>query len=78
MIPIGWALVYLYFNLPVAMILFGGAVGSLLLFIVVFTVLDIKYRREQFFKSGIVYDVAFWISVTSIAAVGVYGIIGLL
>jgi manganese transport protein len=78
LIPIGWALVYLYIDLPVAMILFGGAVGSLLLFIVVYTVVDIKYRRIQFFKSGIVYDTAFWISVLSIVLVGIYGISALL
>jgi manganese transport protein len=73
-IPLVWALVFLFMKIPLAMILFGGAVGSVLLFLVVFAVLHIKYRRIQHFKSSVLYDTAFWISVLSILAVGVYGI----
>jgi manganese transport protein len=73
-IPLVWALFYLFVNLPVAMILFGGAVGSVMLFLIVFTALHIKYRRVQPFRSSLVYDVFFWISVISILSVGVYGI----
>lgn len=76
-LPIGWALSYLFINLPLTMILFGGAVGSIMLFLVVFTVLDIKYRRTRVFKSSFLYDLAFWISVVSILAVGVYGVMHL-
>jgi manganese transport protein len=77
LIPMGWALSFMFINLPVAMILFGGAVGSVLLFLVVFAVLHIKYKRVQFFTSGKLYDFAFWISVVSIIAVGLYGIYNL-
>jgi manganese transport protein len=56
------------------MILFGGAVGSVMLFLVVFAVLHVKYGRPQFFKSSLLYDIVFWISVASILAVGVYGV----
>lgn len=73
-IPIGWALSYLFINLPLAMILFGGAVGSVMLFLVVFAVLHVKYGRPQFFTSGLMYDIVFWISVISILAVGAYGV----
>lgn len=74
-VPIAWALSFLFINLPVTMILFGGAVGSVMLFVIVFTALHLKYSRVQYFKSGIAYDVAFWVSVISIVAVGAYGIL---
>jgi manganese transport protein len=73
-IPVGWALSYLFINLPLAMILFGGAVGSVMLFLVVFAVLHVKYGRPQYFKPNLLYDIVFWISVVSILAVGVYGV----
>lgn len=77
--PTAWALIYLYIELPVAMILFGGAVGSIMLFLVVFAAVHIRYGRLQIIESGgKLYDVAFWISTISILMVGVYGISGLL
>lgn len=76
-IPLAWAATYLFINLPVIMILFGGAVGSVLLFLVVYAALCIKYSRDNFMGTGIPYNIAFWISILSILAVGVYGIMGL-
>jgi manganese transport protein len=73
--PVLWALVYLYIDLPVLMVLFGGLVGSFMLFIVVAGALHFKYGRPQLIGPGRLYDVAFWISVISICAVGVYGIV---
>jgi Mn2+/Fe2+ NRAMP family transporter len=76
--PTAWASAYMFIELPVFMILFGGVVGSILLFIIVFAVLHTKYFRLQTVKSGLLYDAAFWASVVSIIAVGVYGVSGLL
>lgn len=76
--PTAWALIYLYMELPVVMILFGGAVGSVMLFLVVFAAVHIRYGRVRIIESGgKLYDVAFWISTISILMVGVYGISGL-
>jgi len=73
--PTAWTLTYLYIELPVVMILFGGAVGSVMLFLIVFAVLHIKYYREQIINSrSALYNIAFWVSVVSIVLVGIYGL----
>jgi Mn2+/Fe2+ NRAMP family transporter len=73
--PTAWALTYMFIKLPVVMILFGGAVGSVMLFLIVFAALHIKYTRFSAIKaSGPLYNVAFWASILSIFLVGVYGL----
>lgn len=69
-----WAFAFLFVNLPLTMILFGGAVGSIMLLMVVFAALHIKYARRNSFRSSRAYDVAFLVSVMSIAAVAIYGL----
>src|SRR5690606_31971362 len=73
-IPFMWAIVYLFIDMLVIMILFGGIVGSVLLFIIVFAVIHFRYKRVQVFPPGLLYDVVLWISIVSIIGVGVYGI----
>lgn len=75
--PAIWALAYLFLELPVFMILFGGAVGSVMLFLIVFAAVHIRYGRPQIFRSGAFYDAAFWVSTVSILLVGIYGVWGL-
>lgn len=76
--PATWAITYLFIELPVVMILFGGAVGSVMLFLIVFAVLHIKYYRPKIIESpGAFYEIAFWISIVSIILVGIYGLAGL-
>jgi hypothetical protein len=73
--PMAWALTYLFIELPVVMILFGGAVGSVMLFLIVFAALHMKYTRVSEVRgSGPLYNAAFWVSVVSIVLVGVYGV----
>ena len=72
--PVAWAFMFLLINMPVFMILSGGLIGSVLLFIVVFAALHFRKERKQILPSGIFYNIFFWISVASILAVGVYGI----
>ncbi len=73
--PTAWALTYLFIELPVVMILFGGAVGSVMLFLIVFAALHIKYQRKHLMKtSSGLYNAAFWVSVVSIFLVGIYGV----
>lgn len=73
--PFLWAMVYLFIELPVLMILSGGVIGSFLLLIVVFAAYDFKYNRIQIVRSGRLYDVAFWVSVVSIITVAIYGVV---
>lgn len=73
--PTAWAVTYLFIELPVVMILFGGAVGSVMLFLIVFAALHMKYTRISAIRaSGPLYNLAFWMSVISIVLVGVYGV----
>lgn len=76
--PAAWALTYLFIELPVMMILFGGAVGSVMLFLIVFAVLHVRYYREQIMlPKSTFYEVALWVSIVSIILVGIYGLSGL-
>jgi len=72
--PACWAAIYLYIKLPVLMVLFGGLVGSFMLFIVMIGAIHFKYGRTQLRASSVNYTIAFWISIASIFAVGLYGI----
>lgn len=76
--PAAWAVTYLFIELPVVMILFGGAVGSVMLFLIVFAALHIKYFRPRIIETaGPFYNASFWVSIISIILVGVYGLYGL-
>jgi len=72
--PALWVAMYLYIELPVIMVLFGGLVGSFMLFVVMLGAIHFKYGRRQFLPSGSFYTIAFWISVMSIFLVAIYGI----
>ncbi len=73
--PFAWALTYLLIKLPVFMVLTGGVVGSLILFLVVGVAIHFRYRRlPASLAPGPAYDLAFWLSVISILLVGIYGL----
>jgi len=75
-IPVLWALLYVFIRLPVLMVITGGIVGSFLLFLVVFAVIQFRYvRLDPQFKPGFLYDLFLWISILSILGVGALGII---
>ncbi len=76
-IPLIWATMFLFIKLPVLMIISGGIVGSVLLFIIVFAAIQFYRRRAAFMPSGILYKIAFAVSVLSIIIVGIYGLIQL-
>lgn len=74
-IPLLWALTFIFIKLPVLMVITGGIVGSLLLFLVVFAVINFRYRRlHPSFIPGIGYDMVLWLSICSILGVGALGI----
>lgn len=73
--PILWGSFFLFIEMPVLMVLTGGIVGSLILFLVVFAALHFRYKQTpERFRPNKIYDIIFWVSVLSIAWVGIYGI----
>ena len=72
--PFTWAFMYLFIDSPVFMVLSGGVVGSVMLFIVIYAALYFRYKETQAFESSVLYDIAFWISIMSIFGVGIYGV----
>ncbi|MFP4096556.1 MAG: Nramp family divalent metal transporter [Cyclobacteriaceae bacterium] len=73
--PLVWALLFLFIQLPVLMILVGGFVTSILLLIVVYAALYFRYRRlPQALRPSVLYDLALLLSAVVISAVGVYSI----
>ena len=76
-IPMLWAIMYFFINLPVIMIVSGGIVGSVLLFVIVFAAIQFRNERVQFMPSGILYNTTFVISVLSIISIAVYGLVQL-
>lgn len=78
-IPLLWATLFVFIQLPVLMVISGGIVGSFLLFLVVFAVIQFRYvRLHPYFKPGISYDLVLWLSILSILGVGALGIIKLI
>ncbi len=75
--PALWVTMYFTINLPVLMILSGGIVGSVLLIIVCYAAIHFKYQRRLDPASSIVYNVFFWLSITSILFVASYGLYSL-
>jgi len=70
-----WAIAYLIVKMPVFMVLSGGIVGSVILFIVVYVALVMRYKRlPQSLNPGRLYDIIFWLSAIVIAMIGVYSL----
>ena len=76
-IPLIWATSYLFINLPVFMIISGGIVGSVLLFVIVYAAIQFRNWRARFLPSGIFYNIIFVISILSIISIGLYGLVQL-
>lgn len=72
--PAIWVIMYLWISLPVLMVLFGGLIGSFMLFVVMIGAIHFKYGREQLLPSGKFYTITFWVSIISIFVVSIYGI----
>lgn len=73
--PFAWAVAFLVIKLPVFMVLTGGIVGSVILFLVVYVAIHFRYYRlPPTLRPTLLYDVGFWISAAAIVMVGVYGV----
>lgn len=78
-VPFLWALSFVVIQLPVFMVITGGIVGSFLLFLIIYAIINFRYFRIQpSFKPSILYDLILWISILSIMGVGLLGILKLL
>lgn len=77
-LPLIWALLFVFIQLPVVMVLSGGIVGSMMLFIIVLAVLHFRYvRLHPVFRPSRWYDSVLWLSILAIVWLGVYGLIRL-
>jgi hypothetical protein len=77
--PASWAIVYLTFRSPAYMVIVGGVITMVILFVVVFAAIDFRYRRlDKRLRPSIWFDLWLWLSITSIGAVGIYGVVKLL
>jgi Mn2+/Fe2+ NRAMP family transporter len=75
-IPVLWMLAFLFMQLPTIMVMIGGVVGSVLLIVVVIAGIAFRKTNKSFgLPSGIVPELLFWLSVLSIAAVAIYGLV---
>ena len=75
-IPVLWMLAFLFMQLPTFMVMIGGVVGSVLLIVVVIAGIAFRKTNKSFgLPSGIVPELLFWLSVLSIAAVAIYGLV---
>lgn len=75
-IPILWMLAFLFMQLPTVMVMIGGVVGSVLLIVVVIAGIAFRKTNKSFgLPSTFVPEMLFWLSVLSIAAVAIYGLV---
>ncbi len=75
-IPVLWAIMFAFIKLPVVMVISGGIAGSFLLLVVIYAVLNFRYRHlVEAFIPGKLYDFILWLSVFSILTVAIYGVI---
>lgn len=74
LLPVCWALAYLFISMPVLMIISGGIVGSALLLIIIFATLYFRYRGRSGLKNNLIFDSFLWLSISSILLVAVYGL----
>lgn len=75
LIPLSWAGTFLFVEQPVIMVIAGGVATSIILLLVVYAAVYFRYWQTlPALQPGILYQVAFWISVLAIIAVAVYGV----
>jgi len=78
-VPAAWSALFLLIKAPVFMVTVGGIATSVLLLIVMAAAIHFRYRRlSRDLDPGRAFDVWLWLSILTIAFIGVYGIITLL
>jgi Mn2+/Fe2+ NRAMP family transporter len=73
--PVIWTILFLKMKEPVLMIVVGGIGTSLMLLLVVYVALHLRYRRLPVeLRPSRAYDLWLWLSVVAIIAVGIYSV----
>lgn len=74
--PIGWVCLFLFVNMPVMMVIFGGVVTSVILLLIIYVAFDFRYRQTpKSFIPSKWYDLGLWISIVVILSVAIYGVV---
>ena len=74
-LPLLWATMFVFIELPVMMVIVGGIVGSVLLLLVVIATLHFRYKRTlPAFIPSKLQDMILLLSVLTIAWVAIYGL----
>ena len=76
--PLLWLVAFFFIRLPMIMILTGGLVGSVLLLLVAYAAVWFRYVKNIRLQQSATRDMLLWLSVVSIAVIGVYGLIKIL
>jgi manganese transport protein len=75
-LALSWGASFVWLGKPVSMVVWGGIATAVILLEVVVAVLHFRYRRTRSqLIPGRFYDAALWISVTSILALAIYGLL---
>ena len=77
-VPLIWAGLFIFIKLPVLMVVSGGIIGSFILILVVFSVINLRwFRQEKAFHPSNWYDFMLILSIFSIFLIGVYSLVQL-
>ncbi|MES2794330.1 MAG: Nramp family divalent metal transporter [Bacteroidota bacterium] len=74
--PLIWAILFIFINLPVLMVISGGIIGSFILILVVVATINFRYVRQPAeFRPSKLYDLILLLSIVSIFSIAVYGLV---
>ncbi|MCB0664544.1 MAG: Nramp family divalent metal transporter [Saprospiraceae bacterium] len=74
--PFLWAIIFLFIKLPVAMVIAGGIITSIILLLVIWVVIHLRYKQLPLeFRPKSSYDILLWISIIVTLVIALYGII---
>ena len=77
-LPLLWAILFLFIKAPVYMVMAGGISLTLLLIIVIYAAILFRYRwLKTEIRPGKAYDLFLWISILAISGVGVFTVYSL-
>jgi Mn2+/Fe2+ NRAMP family transporter len=77
-IPVGWLALFVFVQLPVVMVIFGGIVTSVILLFIIYGGLRFRYfETPSSFTPKMSDDAILWTSILVILAVAVYGLVQL-
>ncbi|MCB0686656.1 MAG: Nramp family divalent metal transporter [Saprospiraceae bacterium] len=74
--PFLWSLIFIFIKLPVAMVIAGGIITSIILLLVIWVIIHLRYKQlPSNFKPKLTYDLLLWISIVVTIAIAVYGLV---